>query len=122
MSGHKSFNTLRERNRRRRAANPAMQAHYEQERAAAHLITALGQLRDTLDITQADLAERLEVTQANISRIERQHDVYLSTLRRYVEALGGHLEVAAVFGEQSLPLTIGSDDAASQGAPADRER
>ena len=107
MTGHNSFDVLRRRSQRRRQADPALQRHYEQERSAAELITALGQLRELLEVTQQELAGRLEVSQANISRIERQHDIYLSTLRRYVEALGGHLEVVAVFGDDRLPVTIG---------------
>ena len=34
-------------------------------------------------------------------------DIYLSTLRSYVEALGGHLEIAAVFGDERLPVKVG---------------
>ncbi len=43
------------------------------------------------------LAEALDVAQSEISRIERRNDVLLSTLRRYVRALGGELEVIATF-------------------------
>ncbi len=46
----------------------------------------------------------LGVTQANISRIEHEEDLYLSTLRSYVEALGGRLEVNAVFADGVVSL------------------
>lgn len=52
-------------------------------------------------------ADRLDVTQENISQIERgEADVRLSTLSRYVEALGGHLEVRAAFPEETVALSV----------------
>jgi hypothetical protein len=55
--------------------------------------------------TQALLAA-LEMTQANVSRIEHEDDIYLSTLRRYVEALGGQLEVHAVFPDETVKVAV----------------
>jgi non-homologous end joining protein Ku len=52
-------------------------------------------------VTQVQLAERLGKSQGNISELERRDDVYLSSLREYVEALGGRLEIAAVFEEET---------------------
>jgi len=57
----------------------------------------LGALRAAQDVTRAEIADRLNVSQANISRIEHEDDLYLSTLRSYVEALGGELDVTARF-------------------------
>ena len=65
---------------------------------------ALAKLRDRQDITQKELAETLGVTQANISRIEHEEDLYLSTLRGYVAALGGELEIHAVFPDGKVAL------------------
>ena len=48
---------------------------------------------------QADLAELLNVPQSSISRIEQRTDMYLSTLRNYVQAMGGVLQIQAVFPE-----------------------
>ena len=48
---------------------------------------ALDELRSAKKMTQADLAEMLDVPQSSISRIERRADMYLSTLRNYVQAL-----------------------------------
>lgn len=72
---------------------------------------ALGELRLTLGLTQQDVAQALEVTQANVSRIEHEEDLYLSTLRGYVEALGGELEVAAVFPDRRVRLVGSHRDA-----------
>jgi len=56
-----------------------------------------GKLRRARQLTQVALAERLDVPQAAISRMERRTDLLLSTLRGYVEGLGGRLELRAVF-------------------------
>jgi transcriptional regulator with XRE-family HTH domain len=58
---------------------------------------ALAELRERRGVTQVELARRLGTAQSGVSRIEHRDDVYLSTLREYVEALGGRLEVSAVF-------------------------
>jgi predicted transcriptional regulator len=62
-------------------------------------------LRAALDVTQVQLANRLKVTQTAISRLESRKNWHLSTLSEYVEKLGGHLEIRAVFPERSVRLT-----------------
>ncbi|WP_191832309.1 XRE family transcriptional regulator [Pseudomonas fluorescens] len=52
-------------------------------------------LRKQLELTQEGMAERLEIRQANISKVERRSDMLISTLRTYVEAMGGTLELVA---------------------------
>lgn len=54
----------------------------------------LAQLRKQMGITQTELADRLGVTQGVVSRIENQTDMNVSTLEEYLDALGGHLELA----------------------------
>lgn len=61
-------------------------------------------IREAAGKTQVEVAEELESTQAEISRFERRDDVRLSSLRRYVEALGGELEVVANFGDHRIRL------------------
>jgi transcriptional regulator with XRE-family HTH domain len=83
-------------------ADPTRRANVEKHKAAM-----LGELRRKLDLTQAIVADRLDVTQENISQIERgEADVRLSTLSRYVEALGGRLEVRAAFPEETIALSV----------------
>jgi DNA-binding XRE family transcriptional regulator len=65
---------------------------------------ALAELRARQDITQQEMAKTLGVSQANISRIEHEEDLYLSTLRGYVEALGGKLEVNVIFPDATVTL------------------
>ena len=64
----------------------------------------LADVRRRRGLSQAAIAEALEVSQPNVSRIEQEDDVYLSTLARYVGALGGHLEVLAVFPEETITV------------------
>jgi DNA-binding XRE family transcriptional regulator len=67
----------------------------------------LAELRQRRGASQTGVAEALAVTQPNISRIEQEDDVYLSTLARYVEALGGRLEVLAVFPDETVTILGG---------------
>ena len=64
----------------------------------------LKQLRDLSRISQTDVAESLDTTQSQISRIEARDDHLVSTLRKYVEALGGTLEVVARFEDKTVRL------------------
>jgi transcriptional regulator with XRE-family HTH domain len=84
-------------------ADPARRANVEEHKTAM-----LGELRRKLDLTQAIVADRLDVTQENVSQIERgEADVRLSTLNRYVEALGGRLELRAAFPQETVALSVG---------------
>src|SRR5579862_3358572 len=58
---------------------------------------ALDELRSAKRLTQAEMAEILDVPQSSISRIEQRADMYLSTLRNYIHAVGGVLQIQAVF-------------------------
>jgi len=58
---------------------------------------ALEELRSAKQLTQSDMAEMLDVPQSSISRIEQRADMYLSTLRNYIHAVGGELRIQAVF-------------------------
>src|SRR5215470_114540 len=60
----------------------------------------LKQLRQARKLTQVQIAKVLGISQPEISRIERQTDVYLSTLESYVAAMGGELKLVVIFGDQ----------------------
>jgi transcriptional regulator with XRE-family HTH domain len=68
---------------------------------AARLIEemALDELRAAREMTQVSLAKILNVSQSEISKIENRMDMYVSTLANFVQAMGGELEICAVFPE-----------------------
>ena len=76
----------------------------------------LADVRRRRGLSQAAIAEALEVSQPNVSRIEQEDDVYLSTLARYIAALGGHLEVRAVFPEEMITVLREPDPRDGDGA------
>ncbi len=77
----------------------ALLAARTHRRVAAALPPELGRarLRDTVCLTQEEVAERLGVTQARVSRIERHPNPHLGLLRTYIEGLGGTLHLLARF-------------------------
>ncbi len=64
----------------------------------------LNELRNVLDISQEELGELLNKKQAAISRLERRSDMHISTLRAFVKALGGKLEIIASFPDASYHI------------------
>lgn len=100
MSGHRNYRELRERVR----SNPERRRRIEEIGKAYDTLLALVDLREQRGITQVELADTLDVSQPNVSKLERQADPKLSTLSNYVEALGGHLELKAVFPDQTVNL------------------
>ncbi|HYQ83832.1 MAG TPA: helix-turn-helix transcriptional regulator, partial [Rubrobacter sp.] len=70
----------------------------DQDVEAELLEMDLRALREAVGLTQEELARRVDVTQSQLSKLERRDDHRISTLRRYVEALGGTLEICAIVG------------------------
>ena len=94
MAGRHSFDQLRD-------GLPA------EARAEAAALTdamerdlSLAELRRARLMTQDQLAADLHINQASVAKLERRTDMYLSTLRRFVEAMGGELEIVARFPNQ----------------------
>jgi DNA-binding XRE family transcriptional regulator len=65
---------------------------------------ALDELRTARELTQQRLAETLGIKQATVSKIERQSGMYVSTLAKFIEAMGGTLEIRACFPEGSVRI------------------
>ena len=65
----------------------------------------LDQLRKAQQMTQIKLAEILGVNQGEVSKIEHRSDICVSTLAEYIEALGGRLEIRAVFSDGEVRIT-----------------
>jgi predicted transcriptional regulator len=63
---------------------------------------SLQELRQSLGLTQTEVAERQGVRQVNISNLEKRTDMHISTLKKYIEALGGTLEINVRFPDKSI--------------------
>jgi DNA-binding transcriptional regulator YiaG len=66
---------------------------------------SLDQLRAARELTQEHLAALLGIKQASISKMERRTDMYIGTLSRFIEAMGGQLEIRACFPDGSVRIT-----------------
>jgi DNA-binding XRE family transcriptional regulator len=65
---------------------------------------ALEELRDAMRMTQQELAQTLNVDQSAVSKLEHRTDMYVSTLRRCIAAMGGQLEIRAVFPQGTVRI------------------
>jgi DNA-binding XRE family transcriptional regulator len=87
-------------------AMPAVRQRKLADRAQRTLESMpLEEIRRARQMTQARLGEILGVNQGEVSKIEHRTDLYLSTLASYVEALGGTLELRAVFPDREMRIT-----------------
>jgi len=80
-----------------------------QARAAARVEAMLvemqlQELRKARNVTQVEVAKAMSVEQAAVSKLERREDMYLSTLRDYVKALGGELKLVASFPDADIQV------------------
>ena len=92
----------------------AMMKPQAQKRAAAMAQTMLDEmplkeLRQARGLSQKMLAELLQVQQPSIAKIEKRTDMYLSTLRSLIEAMGGELDVVARFPDGTVKISHFSD-------------
>jgi transcriptional regulator with XRE-family HTH domain len=81
-----------------RAAVPA-KISTDEERCREQTLAAmpLDALRDAKQLTQSQMAQLLKISQGAVSKVERRNDMFISTLRNYVRAIGGDLQIRAVF-------------------------
>ena len=91
--------------RRRRLPN---RKRVESIKRSVELDIALNELRERRGITQEQVATRLETSRPNVSRIEREDDVRMTTLQRYVIALGGELELVVRFPDGERLTILGA--------------
>lgn len=64
----------------------------------------LQELRNARNLTQAQLSQSMGMKQASISKIERGADMYVSTLRHFINAMGGNLEIRAKFPDGEVEI------------------
>ena len=94
----KKFSELRSR-------MPAESQARSAARAEAILVEMqLHEIRKARQITQVEVAQSMNVEQASVSKLERREDMYVSTLREYVKALGGELKMVASFPDADIQV------------------
>jgi transcriptional regulator with XRE-family HTH domain len=98
MSGRKSFSTLAER------MSPESQKRAQMKADLLSEEMNLAELRRARDLSQEEIAEVLHVGQAAVAKLERRTDMYLSTLRRFLSAMGAELEISARFPDRVVRI------------------
>ena len=81
--------------------------------ARERLRLRLAILREQLGMSQVELAELLGTSQPNVSQLERSDDLQLSSIARYIHALGGQLQINAVVGNTTYRLIDDMDESMS---------
>ena len=98
MSGRNSFAKLRA------GMAPAQRKAVADKVAALSADMSLAELRQARQLTQQMLSGTLQVGQAAVAKMEKRTDMYVGNLRRFVEAMGGELDVIARFPEGSVKI------------------
>ena len=97
--------------------SPAARARARARTKAMLAEMPLQELRLARGLTQGQLATTLNVRQASISKLERRADMYISTLRSHIRAMGGELEIVARFPDGAVRITQFADAPARPGLP-----
>lgn len=108
MTGHRSFSGLVEK------MLPKAQEEIKHGTAKILAEMELAELREALEVRQADLAQMLKTTQAAVSRLERRGNVTIGSLSGYIEALGGRLELNAVLPGHTVKIAYACKENASR--------
>jgi DNA-binding XRE family transcriptional regulator len=103
MSGHRPFAELT------RKFPPKRRARVDRRVAELKAEMVLAELRQARRRSQEELARALNVKQPAVAKLEKRTDMYVSNLRRYVEALGGELQITAKFPEGEVVIGNFSD-------------
>ena len=81
----------------RQAMSPEARARSHEKAEVMKAELPLAELRQARHFSQEQLAAELHIKQPAVAKIEKKADMYISTLRRFVEAMGGQLEIRAHF-------------------------
>ena len=84
--------------------SPEQEAEIARRVKEAAGVMTLYQLREARSLTQVNLAKVLNVNQGAVSRMEKRTDMYVSTLRNFIQAMGGQLQVKAIFPEGEVEI------------------
>jgi len=88
----------------RRKLSPEREAETRSYVRSVVQAATLNQLREARNLTQANLASVLGVNQGSVSKMEKRTDMYLSTLRSFIQAMGGQLQIKAVFPDGEVEI------------------
>ena len=88
----------------RRKHSPEIEAEIARRVKEAAGVMTLYRLREARSLTQVNLAKVLNVNQGAVSRMEKRTDMYVSTLRNFIQAMGGQLQVKAIFPEGEVEI------------------
>lgn len=91
MSGRNSLDKLKT------SMSASSQKRVEKKIMQLRQEMALSEVRRAMSLTQVDLATILHIKQAALARLENRTDMYISSLRKYITALGGELDIVARF-------------------------
>lgn len=98
MSGRHKFSELEAR------MSPEQRARVGQLAVELGDEMDLAEVRRALKLSQEELAQTLHVGQASVAKLERRADMFVSTLRRFIEAMGGELEIVARFPDHAVRI------------------
>lgn len=99
MSGRNKFSTLRAQ------LSPERQQAVARKVAALREEMTLAELRQARELTQTALSETLHVGQTAVAKMEKRTDMYVGNLRRFVQAMGGELDIVARFPDGSVKIS-----------------
>ena len=90
------------------ATNPAAaQAEASAYADIAKRVHTLAAIRKARGLTQQQISAQLDISQAEVSRMERRENLHLDTLVRFIEATGGKLRITAIFDDNEVEVAIG---------------
>ena len=98
MAGRRTFAELRARMSTQAQAKAAVEAQRLGEEMD------LAEVRRALKLSQEEIGQTLQLTQGSVAKIEKRADMYVSTLRRFIEAMGGELEIVARFPDHAVKI------------------
>ncbi len=98
MAGRRSFEELRAR----MSAEAQVKAEAEAQRLGEEM--DLAEVRRALKLSQEEIGQTLQIKQGSVAKIEKRTDMYVSTLRRFIEAMGGELEIVAQFPDHAVKI------------------
>jgi DNA-binding transcriptional regulator YiaG len=98
MAGRHPFAALRAR------MTPQARAEIEARGRRLEEEMNLAEVRRALKLSQDEIAQTLQIGQGSVAKIEKRADMYVSTLRRFIRAMGGELEIVARFPDHSVKI------------------